>query len=487
LARKRYYIPDNPDGVIPSRLKRFGRAAQLQYMEAWFREYYEDPADGLDPDDGEFVYPWGGPYDAFDELAGEFGDLVPEERIQELANNLESECVEWAPTPQKQQELGSAADETLAFPMWPSEPRAMGQRAAPGSKAGGTTLIVDSRGVVENEPPRADLSTPAAENVLNPLEAVDLADNADQRPAAYRFWLRDGKIDVLPEPPEPEDREFALDTYHELVAKARELHERLMGTNSAPHVRSGVERLITALGTRFDDIRPGVLLSRSRDIEADRAAFGDELLPDTIAMMDSTAKTLRDLLASFPGVRRIEAEVLALDLDRVADAVPMIREQMAAIKATAEKSEIVTEEAIGALKQNDGAIEDAIDPGVQRRLVADKLLVVGNFARAVIGGIASSSRSALTKAGTELAGMSGDVWKEVRARLPGAVGLTVTVAPLLLLADQISDPYLRIGAAVPALTPIASILKKAILHSLKDALARRAKDEPKGKRGRKKP
>jgi hypothetical protein len=26
--------------------------------------YYEDPADGVDPDNGEFVYPWGGPYDS---------------------------------------------------------------------------------------------------------------------------------------------------------------------------------------------------------------------------------------------------------------------------------------------------------------------------------------------------------------------------------------------------------------------------------------
>jgi hypothetical protein len=57
------------------------------------------------------------------------------------------------------------------------------------------------------------------------------------------------------------------------------------------------------------------------------------LFPDIIAMMDGTARTLRDLLASFPIVRRIEAEVLALDLDRITDAIPGIREQMAAIKA----------------------------------------------------------------------------------------------------------------------------------------------------------
>jgi hypothetical protein len=181
----------------------------------------------------------------------------------------------------------------------------------------------------------------AAEEVLS-SDAGTLAASAEQRPAAYRFELRDGKIDVLPEPPEPEDREFALDIYQELVAKARELHERLKGTNSARRVCDSVERLLTALGTQFDDIRPGVLLSRSRSIEADRTAFGDELLPDTIAMMDDTARTLRDLLAAFPIVRRVEAEVLALDLDRSADAIPALREEMAAIKAAAEKSGAVT-------------------------------------------------------------------------------------------------------------------------------------------------
>jgi hypothetical protein len=61
----------------------------------------------------------------------------------------------------------------------------------------------------------------------------------------------------------------------------RELHERLKGTNSARRVCDSIERLLVALGPRFDDLRPGVSLSRSRDIEADRAAVGDELFPES--------------------------------------------------------------------------------------------------------------------------------------------------------------------------------------------------------------
>jgi hypothetical protein len=50
-----------------------------------------------------------------------------------------------------------------------------------------------------------------------------------------------GKIGVLPEPPKPRDREFAADTYHELVAKAQELHHRLTGSNSARRLCNSVD------------------------------------------------------------------------------------------------------------------------------------------------------------------------------------------------------------------------------------------------------
>jgi hypothetical protein len=315
----------------------------------------------------------------------------------------------------------------------------------------------------------------------------ELDASAEQRPAAYRFELRGTQIDVLPERPEAIDAELALDTYRELLAKAQALHGRLIQSNSARRVCGGVEMLLEALGTQFDDLRPGVLLSRERSIAADRAAFDTadgrgELFADAFAMLDDTTQTLRDLLAAFPIVRRIEAERLALDLDRNADAVPIIQEQMVAIEATAEKSDAVTEGTIVALTQNDAAIEDAIDLVVQSGLIADKLLVFRNFASAAIRGAASYGRGAIAKAGTEIAGVTGEVLKEVRARLPGAVGLAVTVAPLLLLADQISDPYLRIGAVVPAFTPVASVLKKAIADSLKHVLTSEAKNKPKRKK-----
>lgn len=199
-----------------------------------------------------------------------------------------------------------------------------------------------------------------------------------------------------------------------------------------------------------------------RSIEADRTAFGDELLPDTIAMMDDTARTLQDLLAAFPIVRRVEAEVLALDLDRSADAIPALREEMAAIKAAAEKSGAVTEEAIGALTQNDAAIECALDPVVQRRLVADKLLVVRNFLGAIIRELASYGGGALAKARAGLGKLADKSWEEINNQVPKSIGATAALVPpiaLVGLAVWLTDPVTGVAVTVATFKPMAKILK----------------------------
>jgi hypothetical protein len=302
-----------------------------------------------------------------------------------------------------------------------------------------------------------------------------------QRPAAYRFELHHGKIGVLPEPPEPRDREFAADTYDELVAKARELHHRLSGSNSARRLCNSVERLLLALGSNFDELRPGILLSRSRSIEADRAAFADELFPDALALMDDALQTLRDLLAAFPIVRHIETEGLALQLDRHADAIPAIQQEMDAVKSAAAQSGSVTEEALNALAQNDAAIEDTSDPVARTSLIADKLLVVGNFGRAVLGGIATSGRTVRT----ELSEIAGKGWQAVKDELPKGIGTASRVAPLVVLvtlAGMIGGPIGSIAAAVPVFKPIADTLKKLTVDVLREGTAGAEKnDRPKGK------
>jgi hypothetical protein len=279
----------------------------------------------------------------------------------------------------------------------------------------------------------------------------------DQRPAAYRFTSHGDKIDVLPEPPKPLDRQTAADTHQELLAKARDLLARLQGSNSAQRVCDSVRALADALDVRFEELRPGVLLSRVRSLDADRAAFDTEearaeLFPDAFARADDVVQSARDLLAIFPLVRQIEAERLALELDRRLDALPVIEQGAKQIEEAARQSGAVTESAVRALAQNDAAIRAARDPVLRNSLIADKLLVIGNFARAVA-----------EKAWTEIGEIGADSWKEIKEKLPKGVGAAARAAPLMglvTLTVWIAGPVIGVAAAVPAWKSLSGTFQK---------------------------
>lgn len=77
------------------------RETQLEVMETWFRSRFEDPAERTpyESAEGGYIWIWGGPYDAREELENEFGGVVPDGVIDELVGELQRECYQWAPTP----------------------------------------------------------------------------------------------------------------------------------------------------------------------------------------------------------------------------------------------------------------------------------------------------------------------------------------------------------------------------------------------------
>lgn len=322
-------------------------------------------------------------------------------------------------------------------------------------------------------PLRAEALTVPYPSALTVASALPVfAPTTEQRPAAYRFTVRNGKLDVLPEPPAPEDRPFAVDTYDELVLKVREFLDKLERSNSARRACESMHRMLSALGTNFNDLRPGVLLSRFRSVEADRATFDTEearaeLFADAFAMMDDVLQTARDLMAAFPIVRQIEAEQLALALDRNPGSVPVIDQRSEEIRAAAEQSGAATEQAIQALAQNDPAIRSALDPLLRTRLVADKLLVVGNFARAVVN-----------KAWAEINELGAASWDALKRELPTGVGIAARVGPLMTLTFLIAGPVGGLAAAAPALGPLAGVFKKIIGDSTKATRRKGAQARP---------
>jgi hypothetical protein len=115
VAAKRYFTASDPCGVTPSRLKRLGRATQLEYMEAWFRVNWENLANIKIHEDAEFVPII--PEDARSVLGDEFGQLVPDDCIQELVEKLEEEGLDWVCVARKQNGV-----ETVSSSEGPAEP-----------------------------------------------------------------------------------------------------------------------------------------------------------------------------------------------------------------------------------------------------------------------------------------------------------------------------------------------------------------------------
>jgi hypothetical protein len=77
-------------------LKEMSSEEQKETMRAWFLENYEDPAERTpyESREGGYIYIWGGPYDAGEELSI-FYEYVQDNVIEELAHELSMDCPEW--------------------------------------------------------------------------------------------------------------------------------------------------------------------------------------------------------------------------------------------------------------------------------------------------------------------------------------------------------------------------------------------------------
>jgi len=71
---------------------------QMSQIKEWFSCNFEDPVDCLpyESKEGGYIYIWGGPYDAREEIEGEFGGIVDDAIIDEVASELEEISWEWS-------------------------------------------------------------------------------------------------------------------------------------------------------------------------------------------------------------------------------------------------------------------------------------------------------------------------------------------------------------------------------------------------------
>lgn len=92
-----------PDGkeISASGLRQTNRETQIDVMRHWFLQRYEDPVQNTPyiSAEGGYQYIWGGPYDPNEELENEFSGIVPDDVIEELADELADISAEWAGIP----------------------------------------------------------------------------------------------------------------------------------------------------------------------------------------------------------------------------------------------------------------------------------------------------------------------------------------------------------------------------------------------------
>ena len=71
MAEPRPFLEDYSQfGVSRTAFRRMRKAQKLEMMIEWFHQNYEDPAESTpyESAEGGYIWIWGGPYDARDEL-----------------------------------------------------------------------------------------------------------------------------------------------------------------------------------------------------------------------------------------------------------------------------------------------------------------------------------------------------------------------------------------------------------------------------------
>lgn len=304
--------------------------------------------------------------------------------------------------------------------------------------------------------------------------AVEIAEIGEkppqQRPAAYRFAWRGGKLAPLP-PDAAQDAADAAVMLDELRRKAVDFAGLLQARHNYdynPRIARSVDLLLAALPEDLGKVNPGLLRSRGRSIENDAVFFAasDELPEDVKSHLNDVAGSLRDLLVCYPQIREKELAACALDLIG-ADVNQVLRDLAATRDGAAEAVDVVAAETVEAFDAMAQAPEDPatfVRSDAGRLWLADRVLVAGNYLAELVRGATTIVYDRLAPAET----IAGDAWRAVRPKIAEAAveELEFTKTPNgfftvanLLAAELIMGIVCLLG--YPLLKPM---IERAIRH-----------------------
>ena len=75
---------------------------KLLKLRGWFYSNFQDPVENCPHEsrEGGYQYIWGGPYDAREQIEGQFGGIVPDSIIDKVVEELNETCWEWSGMPE---------------------------------------------------------------------------------------------------------------------------------------------------------------------------------------------------------------------------------------------------------------------------------------------------------------------------------------------------------------------------------------------------
>ncbi len=110
-------------GVSAPAFKRLRRARKRELMLEWFFQRFEDPAERTPHDEGEYVWIWGGPYDAAEQIEAKFGHLASQALMDDVVNEIEWHGTEWAPVSSPDDyDPPDFPDEPISLDVYSNEP-----------------------------------------------------------------------------------------------------------------------------------------------------------------------------------------------------------------------------------------------------------------------------------------------------------------------------------------------------------------------------
>ena len=115
--KSKYYNPEADEYVPKENLNKLSKNEQIETMRYWFFSNYENPVDSCPYNgrEGGYLYIYGGPYEANEELQTAFGGLTSDDAINDLSAELEEICYEWSGPSNDPSFYGESDDEHFDF------------------------------------------------------------------------------------------------------------------------------------------------------------------------------------------------------------------------------------------------------------------------------------------------------------------------------------------------------------------------------------